>query len=437
MAVQEPTPLLPTHSGQDNGGPVRGARHAGYDNCKMIFMMLVVLWHTAHLDILDKTFFHSSVWDGTTPQNPNNKSFFDREEYFRHAHWTPFLMRLTVKYWRWTELVAVPGFAFLSGFFGKGFLPNQNKDADPEKDRDRWEKTIITLVVAPLILQVFYIIAEAVAGEGFPAKFPVWNELVTWYLFVLLLWRVFTTLFLSRIQQTHCVPLLVSFVLAFVSVHTARSDPQEVTMRVLFFFPFYVAGLYWKESTWTSLVCTFCRLTQSRENPNQACRIVGMTGIVLTIAICYLIPDDFRVLGWWYSINNWEWKPHLCLLLQYVLSFTAIISVILVVKTIPVSLFPFGHACSTLAVYEWHWSIAVGLAWGIPFSTINSPIQYMFSHWSPLPAVVGAHMLSYMICVFLGNKWLWQYILRHLCDPQWCASYIFPSRSTGEQEETV
>ena len=134
----------------------RNERHCGYDNCKSVFIMLVVLWHASQLYILETTFSRGSSSATTMALNEPTipvTSWFERAENHQlhhHPGWTPLISHLVIRYWLWTEKVAVPGFCFLSGYFGKGFLSRHN----PEKDRIRWEKTISTLLVGPLLWQM-------------------------------------------------------------------------------------------------------------------------------------------------------------------------------------------------------------------------------------------------------------------------------------------
>jgi hypothetical protein len=154
--------------------------------------------------------------------------------------------------------------------------------------------------------------------------------------------------------------------------------------------------------------------------------------MAITLVLCQIVPRDY--LGWTYSIDNYEWQPHLIFVLQYLLAGSAVVSVIMFVKTIPFSLFPGGHGNSTLAIYEWHWPVANFLAWGnLPFTginiTANSFVQYCFSHWSPFLAVFMAHAICYGVCFVLGSRTLWDKALRYVCDPQWACRWLFPKQT--------
>jgi len=416
-------------------------------------MMLVVLWHTAGLYILQTTI-------GAESKNPQSTSL---------------ISHVILRYWAWTEKVAVPGFSFLSGYFGKGFLisnteTNGNRgDAEQQlptlrqnqqKSRLRWEKTISTLLVGPLLWQVLsWIIAGVGTGlyyyyystadeankdnQAFTAnpKLELWDHLGTWYLVALLLWRTWTTTILSHLRSpSGALPLLLSLGLAILSVHTTRWGPQEMRMRVFFFFPYYVAGLYCHEATFQRLVVGFgrccgmiptCNTNKATESQlDKMSRIMGVFGIFGTIVICQVVPniDD---LSWVYSMDTFHWRPHLIFVLHYILAGTATVSTILVLKTIRIPLFPYGHGNSTLAIYEWHWPLATYWGWGnLPYTEINvtnwsSLVHRCFTNLSPLTAALAVHLLCYGICIVLGHRMVWDKALRFACDPDWLCKPLF------------
>lgn len=432
-------------------------RHHGYDNCKMVFMLLVVLWHSAQLYILEATLSsNNSAGDTGSELSIPWWERANNHQLHHHSSWSPLISHLVTRYWLWTEKIAVPGFCFLSGYFSKGFLPTshskQDDAMDPtkqllslqrsqRKERVRWEKTISTLLLGPLLWQVLtWLLGQVTTGFytggwslGVSSKMDLWDNLGSWYLFALLMWRIWTSLFLSRLRQDRHIPLLVSMILALLSTHTNRGGPQDMRMRLFFFFPFYVAGLYCNEETWNELIlfpCRLCKLEPNRitSSLDHLARFWGCIGIGVNVIVCQLVPRDD--LGWQYSIDTYQWRPHLVFFSQYLLAGSAIISVIMVVKTIQSPLFPFGHGNSTLAIYEGHWPVANWLAWGnLPFTDISATntswVQHGFSQLPPIPAVLGVHVVCYLICVGLGSRLVWNRALHHVCDPQWACRWLF------------
>jgi len=448
-------------------------------------MMLVVLWHGASLYILEATLlWGSSSGEGAEAMNNTATTtgaspWWERAEHHQlhhHPGWTPFVSDMVIRYWLRTEKVAVPGFCFLSGYFSKNFLAKQHllRDScldqgesdserllqeirrDQQKDQLRWKKTISTLLVGPLLWQVLAWVISCLAKSLYEsqldvtlhAKLDLWDYLGTWYLFSLLMWRIWTTVFLSRIRQDkRWLPLLISMVLSLVSVHTNRGGPQEMRMRLFYFFPYYVGGLYCDETVWHRLIIWFRRFFICRRKADglsyqvslneldRAGRTIGCCGIILTLWICQVIPRDH--LAWIYSIDNYYWLPHLIFGLQYIGAGTAVAAIILVVKTIPFPILPFGHSNSTLAIYEVHWPFANFIAWGnLPYTGITvtwlSLVQYCFSRLPPLPAVIAVHLVCYGICVVLGNRILWEKTVRHVCDPEWASNWFLTENKIGQ-----
>ena len=424
---------------------------------------------------------------------------------------------MVIRYWLWTEKVAVPGFCFLSGYFGKGFLrrgaeggketfDSTTVAAAVKKDSVRWEQTISTLLVGPLLWQVLtamlgYAVTRAyiyhspgeldgmineIYTNGVPPYLSAFENLGTWYLFALLIWRTWTSVFLSRLRQSPVLVLSLAMTMSLLSAHTDRGDgPQDMRMRLFYFFPYYVAGLYTDETTWqriTTAVTTAWRLCRSgrhwfskntqqqymdkyrdhehreilpslssssvlsnssREqtsSADKASRLAGCCGVVCTLTICQVM--DRGDLGWMYNIGGYELRPHLLFLFQYVLAGTAVTSVILIVKTISEPLFPFSHGNATLAIYEWHWAFANLLAWGsLPFTEIqvvtvanmrasmpsgayDSFIEYCFSTFPPLPTLLMVHLVCYLVCVLLGSRIVWNVALKYVCCPN--CKWLFP-----------
>ena len=130
-------------------------RDVGLDNCKKIFMFLVVVHHMSNLNTVYSTLVEQS---DRSPQM------------LRYAYFV-------VRYRKWTEKVAVPGFSFLSGYFGKGFLPKpagQVQQSTGERDSARWERTISLLVLAPWLWQLLevmigWVVRELLEESGFVA----------------------------------------------------------------------------------------------------------------------------------------------------------------------------------------------------------------------------------------------------------------------------
>ncbi|CAB9510250.1 expressed unknown protein [Seminavis robusta] len=444
---------------KDKERPTTKPRHYGYDNCKLIFMLLVVLWHTAHFNILEASLLWSASVTGANDTEASSH-WWDRVSNGQLSHhflWTPFVSHCVARYWLWTEKLAVPGFAFLSGYFGKSFLQTSSIDRGGDaveqltslqvgqrKERVRWERTISTLLLGPLLWQALsWFVGGLVSSIYYGAwsfaandQLELWDYLGSWYLFALLLWRVWTSIFLSKLRQDRQFPLLVSIILAVLSAHTNRGGPQEMRMRLFYFFPYYVAGLYCTEETWNTLIRQSCRIGGVKSKQVDRCsRFLGGLGIILTLLICQVVPREH--LGWKYTIDTYALQPHLVFLFQYLLAGAAVVSVILVVKTVRVPLFPFGHSNSTLAIYEAHWPVANLLAWGtLPYTAISttntSAIQWCFSDLSPVPTLLCVHLICYLICVALGSRLMWDRLLRHACDPQWICRWLFQPQEQAE-----
>ena len=191
-------------------------------------------------------------------------------------------------------------------------------------------------------------------------------------------------------------------------------------MRVLHFLPYYVAGLFCEEKHLNSI-----------RHP----RLLGKFGILLTFGIC--VQTDPSYLGHVYFVSSWDVLPHLVFFLQYLLCGAEVLSVILLVRSISVPLFPFGHSNSTLAIYEWHWPIVGMLSWGlVPFTAIKIPgipdpaiMVFLAKQFHPLLALAGAHIISYVICVALGSKRFWR-LVRCISDPDCQRLFV----SSGEDD---
>jgi hypothetical protein len=354
-------------------------------------MFYIVLWHTVHLDLIMET--------------------------ASNGHWSPWLVLLIKRYWLWHEKLAVPGLVFLSGYFGKGFLPAsiRPKNDSLVKMNLRYQNTMVVLVFGCLLVQLTELVVGTFVTWAWtgkwvtpPASLPLWEKMETWYLVALLLWRISTPMLFSLKQ-----PLIASLLLALASLHTEFGGPQDVRIRVLHFLPYYVAGLLCDE-----------RHLDSIPRP----RYVGSFGVFLTLTTCFRIDEGH--LGHMFSLWTWDLESHFWFLFQYVLCGSAVVSVILLVKAIPVPLFPYSHSNSTLAIYEWHWPLAGILAWGqIPYTNIKlagpSIVQLILNELPPLPAMIIVHIICYVICVALGSAPGWRF-LRFVSEPN-CKTFFHVS----------
>lgn len=362
-------------------------RHAGYDNCKLFFVYYVVLWHLVHLSHLEE----SPSW--------------------------------VVFYWKWHEKMAVPGFVFLSGYFGKGFLPS---DQDTKAMDARWEKTTSVLLLGAALLQLFHLVCETtlhwvIWGDWVPpsAVQHLWGHLETWYLIALFLWRLSTPV-IGRLRH----PLVVSLLVAMISLHMPNGEPIDMRMRVLHFLPYYVAGLYCEE-----------RWINSIHRP----RLVGFCGLVLTLVFYMVTPDILQ--GTIYFVHSFKVMPHLHFFLQYMIVGVHVLSVILLLRIVPAPLFPFSHPNSSLAIYEWHWTLANIHSWGnFPYTykqVLNpSPVRYTLDRFPPWLAVLMFHVLAYCVCAVLGSTFFWR-LCRHMSDPSFPGLFRVPNDvcKHGEKEE--
>ena len=201
--------------------------------------------------------------------------------------------------------------------------------------------------------------------------------------------------------------MLSNFEEYFIPQSPSQSFFRLLRMRVLHFLPYYVAGLYCEEKHLNSI---------------RQPRLVGAVGVMLTFTICLLV--DPSALGHIYFVPSWELTPHLVFFLQYILCGAEVLSVVLLCRSIVSPIFPYTHANSTLAIYEWHWPIVGMISWGqAPFTSIEMP---SISNPSLFVSIVQssdctttlllAHVLSFAICIFLGSPVFWQ-IVRHISDP--------------------
>jgi hypothetical protein len=391
----------------DGAGSVSGSSRSdnGYDNCKVVFMFYVVLFHMAN-----NWFLHESTheWSHT------------------------FTKRMFHRYTLWHEKLAVPGFAFLSGFFGKSFGTVDGSD--------RWRRSITMLFVGSINVQLVEVILRQVLttclgrdGKGqdgtthsFPTSINFYDNLETWYLLALLCWRIMTP-FIQLIRQ----PVLVSLLLSFLHVHVDWGGGQsDLRMRVFRFFPFYVAGLVTEKSAINRI-------------PRQT--TIGFVGVILTLYIAFIIEDSDRVLGIFYAIPSWAISDHAVLLFQYFYAGSVVISVILLVKQIKIRLLPWSHSNSTLAIYVWHWQLLTLVVYGkCPFTndvslTSGWPVMDFLRHYGdkhPILAIVCLHVVAYVICVVLGSRAFWT-IVRRIIDPDISSLFQKPLiiSATGQRQQ--
>jgi hypothetical protein len=352
---------------------VQSQRHCGYDNCKCVFIFYVVLFHAVN-------------------------NWYEQES---TQGWPPFWIDFFKSYTLWHEKLAVPGFAYLSGFFGKTYV-----SMDGSK---RWKASISVLLVGSFYLQIFDVFMGCIvnwtaSGEwSLPTTIYFWDHLETWYLLALLIWRLMTPL-LDMFNR----PLLVSMVLAFLSFHFAHGEHSDLRMRIFRYFPYYVLGLTMNNASLDMV-------------PSPT--IVGFLGVTLSFLFSWTLHDKNKHLGLSYTCYSWSLEPHLILLLQYALCASMVLSVILLVRQISFPIFPFFHSQSTLAIYSWHWYVLPPLLYGkYPFSEMNlyqgwplmEFLQQMKHH--PIVAILFLHVTAYVVCAILGSKLAWK-VLSRISDP--------------------
>eukprot|EP00529_Nitzschia_sp_RCC80_P024661 CAMPEP_0113504704 /NCGR_PEP_ID=MMETSP0014_2-20120614/34868_1 /TAXON_ID=2857 /ORGANISM="Nitzschia sp." /LENGTH=448 /DNA_ID=CAMNT_0000399853 /DNA_START=96 /DNA_END=1439 /DNA_ORIENTATION=- /assembly_acc=CAM_ASM_000159 len=411
------------------GRTTRGRRRSsdrGYDNCKTVFMFYVVLFHMA-----------------------NNYFLYDCTNGWTSTSTTLMARHLFHRYTLWHEKLAVPGFAFLSGFFGKKFgytmdgimMQSSSSSSSPSpssssSSSERWKRSFTTLFVGSLNVQLVEVVMRYILTmiwfgrerseasdyiNTVPTFINFYDHLETWYLLALLCWRIATPFIIQLTDR----PLLASLVLAFVHVHIDWGNGSaDLRMRIFRFFPFYVAGLVTDKST----------LDRVRRPVTS-----GVLGIALSMIFAVAVEDPNHFLGIYYAIPSWSIWDHTVLLFQYVYAGIIVVSVILIVKEIKVSsLLPWSHSNSTLAIYVWHWQLLTLIVYGnVPFGVNLSltngkwPVmEYMKSvgRTHPVLAIVSLHVLSYAICVVLGSQLFWK-IIRPITDPD--ISFVFRKRNSS------
>jgi len=341
---------------------------------------------------------------------------FYLQESTNGQYWTPKWANVFRAYALWHEKLAVPGFSFLSGYFGKKFLSFEKSS--------RWTRTVSTFLIGTIYVQTFEIVMRWILKGlfenvwDFPQTIQFWDHLETWYLLALFIWR-FCTPLLSLLRH----PFWTSMAFAFFHVHMSYGNPAEFRMRVFRFFPYYVAGI----------VLDGCYL---KEIPKPT--LLGLVGVAATLFTCYKIKDQDKYLGIVYSGANWSLDYLSVFLFQYMFCGAIFLSLILLVRQIPFSLFPYSHTHSTLAVYVWHWHIMNPLLFGTyPFSdikfTTSQPLMNMMQNYHPLVGIIAVHFISYIICTVLGSQLVWR-VLKHVSAPE-CA-WLFESNhpTTAKQK---
>jgi hypothetical protein len=377
----------------------------GYDNCKILFMFYVVLFHMAN-----NWYLHESTkdwWTTTTTSTIIVRSFH--------------------RYTLWHEKVAVPGFAFISGLFGKKFTTMDGSF--------RWKRSISMLFFGAMNIQLVellsgHVLTKIWSGDQqqnsttiIPTSINFYDHLETWYLLALLCWR-FMTPFIQLTRR----PLVVALLLALLHVHVDWGGGQsaDLRMRVFRFFPFYVAGLIVDKSVMDRI-------------PRPT--LLGAGGVVLTMFVAFVFEDSNDLLGITYSISSWTVQAHLIFLFQYVYAALAVISVILLVRQIRIPLLPWSHSNSTLAIYVWHWYVLTLILFGkCPFANDIVVVERWplmdflktYGRRHPILAIASMHVMSYIICVVLGSRFFWS-IIRRITDPD--LSWIFrkPPAITSSQ----
>ena len=179
---------------------IMSTRHAGYDNCKNVFIFYVVLLHLCNSNLIK--------WENA------------------NEHWSSLSMNLFESYTTWHEKLSVPGFVFMSGFLGKGFLPTEPTGRKTDR---RWEKTVSVLFFGGGLIQLTHfglglVSAKVLTGQWiWSVWFPLWEKLETWYLIALFLWRLSTPL-IGRLK----FPIASSFFVTFICLHAQFEGPMDM-----------------------------------------------------------------------------------------------------------------------------------------------------------------------------------------------------------------
>jgi hypothetical protein len=408
-------------------------RWVDLDNAKGIFMFYVVVYHFCNGWILLQVTedWPSSFW----------KNIF-------------------ISYTYWHEKMAVPGFCFISGLLGKGYCKFYDVTMDSRnsiKLKQRWQASVSMLLVGTFVVQLFNTVmsvllmsffgpkdivnsadaaattAEPSTTSFFPKTIFDYDFLETWYLVALFGWRLLTPIFLQLMRY----PLATSVCLAFLHSHVSFDWSDQVGMRLFRYYPFYLAGLLLDKGALDRV-------------PKPV--LWGTLGATTTFIFACLVPDPESIFSIQYFDFDWSIRIHAILLFQYIYSAIVVVSVLLLCRPITFSLFPCGHANSTLAIYTWHWKVLEVVLWGhLPFSQgkvqlleskpafyylQNSTSNNIFSPKHPFMAVLFLHVLSYFICFALGSTWAWN-LFRYINNPYCDFLFHRNEKGSGEPIEIV
>lgn len=108
------------------------------------------------------------------------------------------------------------------------------------------------------------------------------------------------------------------------------------------------------------------------------------------------------------DVHSFCWCPHMTFLFHCMMTDTAMVLIILVLKTVCSPPFPHWHATFSLTNCEWPWPLTTCLGWGnLPFAQINS------MNWSSLVLCCFANPLSLVDSLLWQSMWqlhelLWQ-----------------------------
>jgi hypothetical protein len=406
-------------------------RRVDLDNAKGIFMFYVVVYHFFNGWILRQVIqdWPSSFW----------KNFF-------------------ISYTYWHEKMSVPGFCFISGLLGKGFgkfYDGTNDSRNCIKLKQRWQSSVSMLLVGTFVIQLFdsamnllvvsffgpkdvVVIADAAhAAKPITSFIPPtifdYDFLETWYLVALFGWRLLTPVFMQMMRY----PLATSLCLAFLHSHVAFEWSDHVQMRLFRYFPFYMAGLLLDKGVLDRV-------------PKPL--FWGSAGVTITLFFAYLVPDPESIFSIQYFDYDWSIRLHAILLFHYIYSAIVVVSILLMIRPLNFSLFPFGHANSTLAIYTWHWKVLEVMLWGyLPFSrgkvqlfeskpafdyVQQSTSNKILSHNHPFMAILLLHLLSYFICIVLGSTWAWN-LFRYVNDPNCEVLFVRDQNGSHDANENV
>lgn len=375
-------------------------RDPTFDNAKIVFIFYVVLYHST-LDWQWNPIYKSDEWGKSAK-----------------ALWKAYIL--------WGEMLAIPGFVFLSGFFAKSFL-----DGDQAKQTARFRNTISVCVIGLFLSQSIKLLFSTIAAKAIHPEGPwvlaikkdrqwapfntLWDEAETWYLVALLLWRLGTPLI-----QAVKYPLTVALILSLIGSHTFwGTNTQEMRIRVFHYYPLYVGGT----------ICSKEALTAMNKRKHYAAAascLVLMFGLMVVLELTtgeIVQPDDIRdedkkiiaddwlaayhsdatsLKGVMRDVTGWACKN--------ILMVIATFSVLVLVRIVPFNLLPFSHGLSTLVIFVWHWPVAAFMH-GYIGPSVEPEVQltwsahkFFFDKFPMGVAMLCMHVEVYLICFLLGNK---------------------------------